>query len=689
MSILVFFGSLLVLSTTTSALFIQDETFTNMYNKQEIVDENSTQLVAILVNQTDETTLAPDLVQLNQSAHVWFESPDVVEVLNETSVQNDQVEYVVTNRSIVEEPVGVNLTTTEQVLQFNLKEDEVNVVTTDGSSDLTDLVELLNTTLYTSQDVVEYVKPVFNESLIIVEKDETSPVADHLPVEIVPNITDVLTTVQMIETTTMSTSTIIETTVVSTTTTSTTSTLSTSTFVDELVTNTTLPEFFVNVTTPMVHETTPALIELTTDQSIQFEFEESHLNLVNETIPIVNETVSNLANVSVSSLNDTKQILAVCESTVEFKYYQPHPTDRTKYIKCNPWGTGLIIECNSGSIWNEWSSKCDLAENFKNVTFDFSTAQVLSSVAQVTSANCSLVECLNGGVCVDFKCKCGENFAGELCETQLNQVDITVDILNGTFSLEKFKLKLAAENVTLSASYYESFKDQLDNVTYAELMNYISFYGEGQIRYDTLVISLVEDILQDIFQDAEYLSIFNASEQSLLSTTRMIPSLLSYSRYSLENHEILFGHYQKILDALVVNLNSSQPNVTREAALYSKLTSVFLNQTESEQSFEAIKLDESQVKVKLNDNLNLTLVYSERLLDLLSIYQSQIIDEIAADEQITLGYAKFQGAADILNLLDRINLASGQVWDALVNYGFWYMTNLFAASKPTDIKLLN
>lgn len=398
----------------------------------------------------------------------------------------------------------------------------------------------------------------------------------------------------------------------------------------------------------------------------------------------------------------TSQLTAtgLCEAS-EFKYFQPHPTNAAKYIQCDPWGTGVEKSCDNGTVWNMWSLKCDFEANIKNLTFTMPPKSVEQTAEPF---NCSLVgvECLNGGVCSQsmmgsFKCVCKSEFTGEFCETKVDLTDLSHEILNGTFSVVDYKLRLIEENVTVELGFYERYKDQLDEVTYTELMKYLSMYKQGEVRYDTLVNYLIEDILQDIYPDAQYLSSFNASAQSVVSMVRLIPSLLSYSRYSFERYEDVFAQYQKVLTGLVSILNSTVPTIKEEAYEYSTLTGIFLNQTMmivnqtlmntenrtlmvENQSMESMQLSDMDVKNSLRSNFNSTLQTTERLFQSLDEFQMNVIDEMSRNSNIynlTLAEAKFSGAQETLMLFTEISASSSQIWDSLVNYGFWFLTNMF------------
>jgi hypothetical protein len=276
--------------------------------------------------------------------------------------------------------------------------------------------------------------------------------------------------------------------------------------------------------------------------------------------------------------------LSICESVTDFKYFQKYEADPSKYIQCDPWGTGKVKSCPEGLLWNEWTLKCDAKDHIRNMTLDLSKFSV--TTAQRPVLNCSVVgmECHNGGSCVEsasglYKCACRSDYTGQYCESRVDLTDITHEILNSTFSVAEYRHRLHEENITLGIHYYERYKDQLDNQTYTELINYLKLYPNGEVRYDSLVNSIVEDILENIYPDAGYLSAFNASEQSVVTMVQMVPSLLSYSRYSFERYEDVFAQYQQVLASLAKLLNNTIPTIQKEATQYTVLTHIFLNQT--------------------------------------------------------------------------------------------------------------
>jgi len=404
-------------------------------------------------------------------------------------------------------------------------------------------------------------------------------------------------------------------------------------------------------------------------------------------------------NLDFSSIESDSEIVSLCESSTEFKYFIPYPNDETKYVQCDPWGTGSLKSCKKGLVWNMWSLKCENRENIRNLTFNFPTQEI-------KQVNCSLVglECLNDGICQvtpsgSYKCVCRPDFSGQFCESRVDSTDLSHQILNGTFSIVDYKARLIEQNISVDASYYERYRDHLDNGTYSELMNYLTFYKKGDVRYDSLINSLIQDILEDIYPDAEYLSSFNASSQNVIAMVRLIPSLLSYSRYSLDRYEEVFGQYQKILQGLVNILNSTVPTIRDEALQYSRLTEMFLNQTMmilrqksaerknlviDNQFVESVQLSQVEMKDNLKFNFNSTLNSIEELFNSLEEFQNTLLQEMQTNpslSSLTLGEAKFSGAQNILALFNKISASSSQIWDSLVNYGFWYMTNALSVRE--------
>lgn len=205
--------------------------------------------------------------------------------------------------------------------------------------------------------------------------------------------------------------------------------------------------------------------------------------------------------------SDVFDVNELCDLSSQFNYYISHPTDPTKYIQCDPWGTSEVRTCLNDTIWDSWSYTCALRENIKNITVQFPSGPSKAKSSIPVNCTANEVECLNGGYCMlaygEPKCVCSSLYTGEFCELNINYSDLYHQILSGNFSIEEFKKRLYEENVTTDKSYYEKYRSKLDNVTYSALVKYLSLYQKDDIRYDTLVTILMEDILDNMYPDAK------------------------------------------------------------------------------------------------------------------------------------------------------------------------------------------
>lgn len=405
-----------------------------------------------------------------------------------------------------------------------------------------------------------------------------------------------------------------------------------------------------------------------------------------------------------------------CEATRNFNYYVSFPNDTTRYIQCNPWGTGVVRRCLQGTVWNMWALNCDLAENIA------SSHNMTILVAPQRVFNCSMSgrECQNGGVCTESslggdRCVCRPEFTGQSCESRLDVTDLTHAILNGTFDIHEFRERLAELNISASADVYSRYRDQLDNVTFRALMAYMSLYNGTEIRYDTVVNNLVEAILENIYPDAAYLSSFNASAVSVVDLIQLIPNLMSYSKYSIERYSDVFAKYQQVLGRLVTYLNgteSSHPRLRLEAAAYSRLTGIFMNQTlvmannnnnnqtmtstntfantenvnsllEPHTEASRQQQSEAQIRESLRVQFNATLNATQCLFKAIEVFEREVSKLVEGGNKdvyaMNIASAKLNGTAEISEMLGQISASSVQIWDALVNYGFWYITSLLTA----------
>ena len=300
--------------------------------------------------------------------------------------------------------------------------------------------------------------------------------------------------------------------------------------------------------------------------------------------------------------------------------------------------------------------------------------------------------CLNGGSCVEYnneqKCACTEQFTGEFCESDINTFDLFHQILFGNFSISEYKDKIKEDNLTTDISYYDKYKEKLDSNTYQALIDYLSLYEKNDIRYDTLLTALLEDILDNMYPDAKYLTTFKASEQKIVEIIKMIPSLVSYAKYSFEGREKLFSEYVNILEKLVIALNTTGDPIKfgKEATKYQKLTHLFLNKTVQARISQSlsIKFSDYEVKKGFEKQSNLTMLNAMKLLDLFENFQASVEKEKKSNKNILnvkIGESKLKESVQVVQLLNEINKSDTSIWDSLVNFGFWYITNLFSSGN--------
>jgi len=450
------------------------------------------------------------------------------------------------------------------------------------------------------------------------------------------------------------------------------------------------------------------------------------LRLMNE----FNRHSRSLSEEEQRSFNET-EFVGMCNGSKVFKYYQAHPTNQSYYIQCDPWGQPIMKACESGLVWDQWRLRCCTPESVRNSTFaqgyDF---DMLVAAESLFDCNLPQYTCLNGGACSKLStgnvCVCSGNYTGDLCEIRVDASSIFSEILSGGFTLEEYRRRQAEDKSFDDLKYFEQYKTLLSKPTYEELVRYLSIYKKGEVRYDRLVSNLVEDVLQDIYPDAFYLSVFNASAESVANVVRMVPNLLSYAKYSNERYVQVFYQYQKALEKLVGVLNVSWPHVEHEASEYYKLTSLYLNHSvvlsqefnrtveltrESpvevdQQSVEGafsfgsrpvathksglaggagpVQWTDSEVMEKMRTEYNQTMQDTNELFDFLERFRSKALVEIRRDQKVVslpLSEAKFELAKETVERFNEISKSSAEIWDSLVNYGFWYLTNIFSKSQ--------
>jgi hypothetical protein len=258
--------------------------------------------------------------------------------------------------------------------------------------------------------------------------------------------------------------------------------------------------------------------------------------------------------------------------------------------------------------------------------------------------------------------------------------------MNGTFSFKQFQRQLIELNLTSSdITQYERYKNILEKEVYDELMKYLSSFGKDQVRYDFIMNELIEDLLEDIYPDAEYLASFNASSQQIVDMVRFIPNLLSYAKYSFERYEVVFQQYRTVLDRLVTLLNTTEPILRTYALKYSQLTALITNRTKETitenqmlTQMNGAQMNEIDLKSNIATNYNATLESTERLFKLLDRFQTFVTEELVKNPKtlgLTLGESKFPICGEVLKIFNEISTVSAQIWEILVQYGFWYVTD--------------
>lgn len=395
-------------------------------------------------------------------------------------------------------------------------------------------------------------------------------------------------------------------------------------------------------------------------------------------------------------------VSTLCETSSGFKYYREYPEDKTKYVQCNPWGAGEVRSCENGTIWNNWALKCDWEENVKNITLAWEAEFKKASV--VVNCTQNELECVNGGVCVIAfnkpKCHCQANFTGLFCESVIDNYDLYHEIVTGSFNASLYKQRLELEVPPVKIGFYEQYANKISKEAYDELVSYLKLWENEptSVRYDVFVNYLVEEILQNIYPDAFYLKNFNASEQSVVELVRLIPNLLSYAKYSSERYSEVFFEYQSVLERLSLILNETCHKSQDYAVRYTKLTNVFMNQTLSwmneswvdwqqlnnvTEADQVKRLTDKDVKEKLRTEFNETLIRTNRLFESLNKFHDKVVSEMAVNKgiyNVTLGACNFVGSEEIVTLFDGISRSTSEIWESLVNYGFWVITNFLSQS---------
>jgi hypothetical protein len=241
-----------------------------------------------------------------------------------------------------------------------------------------------------------------------------------------------------------------------------------------------------------------------------------------------------------------------------------------------------------------------------------------------------------------------------------NASNIVDDILSGHFSVQNFTLKLKEENVTLNASYFERYKDTLDKSVYANLLDYVLSYLPGEVRFDTLISFLVEDVLSVLYPEARFIATLAGLTKTKPASRiqKILPSFRSYLSLSQVNSKTLFEKYQHVLGILGRQLSqsSSASSLAQQAAKYANFSRVFIISALAELHNLATS-DDELIKFKNTSVINVIQ------------WNYQQIKKL--DEKL----AKSAASASS-ELIKNIDANVTQVWDYLFNYGLFYLTNV-------------
>lgn len=456
----------------------------------------------------------------------------------------------------------------------------------------------------------------------------------------------------------------------------------------------------------LVKKTIREAVEVTTEEVPIMEFKKKSI-LPSEEPIVINSILDNTL--------DRTIIEKLCQPGKTFKYFLPHPSNSSRFIQCDPWGSPVIRECESGKIWDEWSVECRLPTDIAVPKIDWSSLNensTLPIIDVVFDCNLPASLCLNGGVCerepvfnATWRCACVGNYTGDVCEVKIEDESLYSQILSDRFSIADYRKvlsELAVESADLlpqsNLTFFQQYKDLVDQDIYEQMIKYVELYSNGSIRYDTVINSLVEDLLKEIYPDAFFLSQLNVTSLSVLDVFNLVPNLLSYAKYSSQRYVQVFFQYKKALEHLEVELNSSSwPTIAQEAKIYSNWTNLYLNRRISalnesiakEEAKEATQADllsqeakwsDVNVKEKLGNSYSELSLDSEKLFKILNDFQDKVL--LAAKENksvliLRLSESSVLGADKIIEVLEQIWGSSVQIWDALINFGFWSLTDAF------------
>lgn len=375
-----------------------------------------------------------------------------------------------------------------------------------------------------------------------------------------------------------------------------------------------------------------------------------------------------------------------CKIHANFEYYKIYPNDLTKYVECDVWGNGTLKSCPEGKMWDQFHKICSTEKIYQtgqNLTLEMEKLEEMYS--KMNCNNSVEFECMNDGKCEStesgHECVCTEKYTGDLCEHLVIKHSIFSKILKCEFSIAEFKENLSKnlENFEITAAEMENIKNTVKESTHEELMKYLASFKDGEVRYDIVLESLIDSILEDIYPDVYYLSLFNASSENFFSVVQTIPSLISYSKYTDERYAEVFGKYQEVLEKLVANLNETWVNVESEASEYLDVCQKVWNETNTENSLVRENTSVKQTMESLEEAFKKHKEEETEFVLKLEALRVNSIEEMKSQPELAQmklsEMSDNENAKELIGIFDLIAARSEEVMSVLQNYGFWAVTD--------------
>lgn len=270
-----------------------------------------------------------------------------------------------------------------------------------------------------------------------------------------------------------------------------------------------------------------------------------------------------------------------------------------------------------------------------------------------------------------------------MCQHRAFKNSIFSQIMTDKFNYTQFKTDLSKvfDSKLINEEDMKELKKSVKETTHEEIMAYLENFNDGQIRYDMVLNNLIENVLEDIYPDAYYLSQFNASSHTLLDVIRTIPSLISYTKYSADRYTEVFFKYQEVLEKIVFSLNSTWTNVDKYAIEYIKVSDHVLNETHVDifGGFNRTSLEE--VNMNLETSYNQTEESNRFILELQVLRRSLIKEMVLRPTMINTKLSEMTQKVqirDLISIFDNLANNSISVINSLFSYGFWLVTDSIA-----------